>query len=105
MRPEFAPAAISASASRARRWHDHRARLTRATVHIRDLNSHACRVDHRYTLEVRPAGLEPLGVSNDAPAVAQALSAALQKMNRQLASSFGKRDEVRKHISASGLPS
>lgn len=83
----------------------HRTRLTRATVHIRDLNGPRAGVDHRCTLEVRPAGLEPLSVSDDAPTVAQALSAALQKMNRQLASTFGKRDQVRERVSASGLPS
>ncbi len=67
------------------------ARLTRAEVHLSDLNSSKPgQRDKRCLLEVRPAGQKPVSVTQEANTVQQALKGAVGKMRRLLETSFGR---------------
>lgn len=70
-------------------------RITRVEVHLSDVNSHKSGdgVDKRCMLEARPAGLQPVAVTEDAENVAQALTGAAQKLKRALDTTFGKLDK------------
>lgn len=70
-------------------------RITRVEVHLSDVNSHKSGdgVDKRCVLEARPAGQQPVAVTEDAENVAQALSGAAQKLKRALDTIFGKLDK------------
>lgn len=78
------------------------ARLTRVAVHLRDINGPRAGIDHRCTLEARPAGLAPQAVTHDAESANEALKGAIGKMNSLLASTFGKKEQIRERVSASG---
>lgn len=78
-------------------------RLTRVEVHIRDVNGPRSGTDHRCTIEARPAGLTPVAVTEDAENVNDALKGALIKMNHLLSSTFGKKEQIRDRVPASGL--
>lgn len=78
------------------------ARLTRVEVHMRDINGPRSGIDHRCALEARPAGLAPLAVTHEAESVNEALKGAIGKMSKLLASTFGKKDQIRERVSASG---
>lgn len=68
-------------------------RLTRVEVHLSDDNaSKPGKDDKRCTLEARPAGQQPVAVTNHADTVADALDGALSKLDRLLTTRFGKLD-------------
>lgn len=68
-------------------------RLTRVEVHLADDNAgKAGADDKRCTLEARPAGQQPVAVTNHADSVDDALSGALRKLAHLLDSRFGKQD-------------
>ena len=65
--------------------------ITRVQVHLQDVNSHKKRDnDKRCAIEVRVAGIQPLGVSNSDDTVEQALAGALDKLQSRLDTSLGK---------------
>ena len=68
--------------------------LTRVEVHFSDLNSKqkGGENDHQCRLEARPAGMQPLSVSEQAESVDMALRGALEKLERKLESRFGRLD-------------
>src|SRR6185312_3899736 len=65
--------------------------LTRIEVHLNDENGAKTGVnDKRCTLEARPRGLPPLVVTGVASSTQHAVSAAAEKMKRQLDATFGR---------------
>ncbi|MEC5398220.1 hypothetical protein [Uliginosibacterium sp. H1] len=82
----------------------HRTRLTSAQLHVRDTNGPRAGVDHRCTLEVRPAGLDAVAVSHEAATVNEVVRGVLSKMNARLGTLFGRQDARQPRVSASGLP-
>jgi|HubBroStandDraft_6_1064221.scaffolds.fasta_scaffold3171768_2 hypothetical protein len=71
-------------------------RLTRAEVHLSDENGAKSGVrDKRCVIEVRPMGMQPVSVTEDAATVLEAATGAAHKMKRLLDSTFGKIDEKR----------
>jgi hypothetical protein len=71
-------------------------RLTRAEVHLSDENgAKAGDRDKRCVIEVRPVGMQPVSVTEDAATVLEAATGAAHKMKRLLDSTFGKIDEKR----------
>jgi hypothetical protein len=71
-------------------------RLTRAEVHLSDENgAKAGERDKRCVIEVRPVGMQPVSVTEDAATVLEAATGAAHKMKRLLDSTFGKSDEKR----------
>lgn len=69
-------------------------RLTRVEVHMRDINGPRSGIDHRCALEARPSGLAPVAVTHEAANASDALKGAISKMNKLLASTFGKLDQI-----------
>lgn len=68
-------------------------RLTRIEVHLADDNAgKPGKDDKRCTLEARPAGQQPVAVTNHADTVDDALDGALRKLDSLLNSRFGKQD-------------
>lgn len=66
-------------------------KLTRAEVHLSDVNSHKFGTnDKRCVIEARPARHRPLSATNRAPTVRQAVSGALDKMRSSLETFFGR---------------
>jgi ribosome-associated translation inhibitor RaiA len=61
-------------------------RLTRVEVHLADENSRAKggEKDKRCTMEARAAGLQPIAVTEQAPALMQAVSGAAEKLEKTL---------------------
>lgn len=78
-------------------------RLTRVELHLSDVNGPKGGVDHRCSLEARPAGLDPVAVTHTAEKPYEAAKGAIEKMHRLLTSTFGRHDAT-KGPSASGLP-
>jgi len=72
-------------------------RLTRVEVHLKDLDGpkEGPLADKRCLIEVRPAGRDPMVVSDDAETVTEAISGAVNKMKRKLESEFGRENEKR----------
>ncbi len=64
--------------------------LTRLEVHLSDVNGERGGTDKRCLLEARPAGRDPVVVTNDGPSIVLATRGAAQKMNRLLTSLFGR---------------
>jgi len=65
--------------------------LTRIEVHLNDENGAKTGVnDKRCTLEARPRGLPPLVVTGTASSTQHSVSAAAEKMKRQLDATFGR---------------
>ena len=65
--------------------------LTRIEVHLNDeIGTKAGVHDKRCTLEARPRGLPPLVVTGIASNTQQCISAAAEKMKRQLDATFGR---------------
>ncbi len=79
-------------------------RLTRVEVHLSDVNGPRGGPDARCTLEARPAGRQPVAVTENAATAEQALNGAIEKMGRLLGTAFGREDDVRGGPSASGQP-
>jgi hypothetical protein len=71
-------------------------RLTRVEVHLSDENgAKGGDRDKRCVIETRPAGMQPLSVTDNAATVEEAATGAAHKMKRLLDSAFGKIDEKR----------
>lgn len=69
----------------------HEGRLTRAEIYLSDINGvRGGSDDKQCLLEVRPAGLDPLVVTNTAATVEEACKGASRKMLRKLSSRFGR---------------
>ena len=66
-------------------------KLTRVEVHLSDKNAaKSGSDDKRCLIEARPAGLEPVTVTNDAATVQAAFDGAAKKMSHLLETTFGK---------------
>ena len=73
-------------------------RLTRVEVHIGDENGASdFGQDKRCVVEARPAGHEPVTVSDQADSIEQATTGALGKMVSALESTFGKMTDRKGH--------
>lgn len=69
-------------------------RITRVDVHLGDESAgRKTGADMRCMIEVRPAGHEPVVVTDHASTTDGALSSAVEKMQRLLESMFGKLDD------------
>ena len=69
-------------------------RLTRVEIHLSDLNGpKSGPPDKRCLMEARPAGQEPVAVTNEAPTVELAVHGAASKMSRLLSSRFGRLED------------
>ncbi len=69
-------------------------RLTRVEVHLSDLNGPKSGApDKRWLMEARPAGQEPVAVTNEAPTRELAVHGAAVKMSRLLTSRFGRLED------------
>lgn len=82
----------------------YRDRLTRVEVHLSDVNGPKGGPDSRCVLEARPAGRQPVAVTHEAGSPDDAVSGAVEKMDRLLDSVFGRADDQKGNTSASGLP-
>jgi ribosomal subunit interface protein len=68
-------------------------RLTRVIVHFTDENSHKNNGnDKKCSIEVRPAGHQPLAATNLAGSVHEALDGAVTKIEHMLEHTFGRMD-------------
>lgn len=66
-------------------------RITRVEVHLSDVNGPKPGIqDKRCLMEARPAGLDPVAVSNQAATIEEAVRGAAQKLKRLLDSLFGR---------------
>lgn len=90
-------AAVDAGLSR------YESRLTRAEVHLKNADESHSGEMPSCTLEVRPAGRDPVTVHDHAGNVGDAIDGAIGKMERLLDSLFDRLDDPR-GPSASGLP-
>jgi hypothetical protein len=73
-------------------------RLTRVEGHLDDENGeHVTGDDKRCMIEARPAGLEPVSVTDQAGTIDQATSGALAKMTTVLERTFGKMTDRKGH--------
>jgi hypothetical protein len=72
-------------------------RLTRVEVFIKDTNADKGGVDKHCVIEARPRGLDPLTADAKAEGIAEALSAAIHKLQRVLDTRFGKLDDAHRH--------
>lgn len=81
-----------------------RDRLTRVGVHLSDVNGPRGGPDSRCVLEARAAGRQPVAVTNDAASPNEAVSGAIEKMDRLLSATFDRLDDLKGNTSASGLP-
>lgn len=69
-------------------------RVTRVEVHLSDANGvKGGKMDKQCLLEVRPAGREPVAVTDQAATAEAAAKGAAQKMKRLLESTFGRLGE------------
>jgi hypothetical protein len=83
-------------------------RLTRVEIHLSDVNSKKFGTqDKRCLVEARPAGGQPVAVTEAAASVVIAVRAALSKLRRRLETSFaraGKDGRTAREKSASSAP-
>jgi ribosome-associated translation inhibitor RaiA len=78
------------------------ARITRVEVHLEDLNSATRGVravllserDKRCMMEARVGGLKPIAVSHEAPTVTEAIHVAADRLERAIAHSLGRLEDV-----------
>ena len=71
----------------------HASRISRVEVHLSDVNAgKGGSDDHRCAIEVRPEGLRPLAVQDNARDVEASLRGAGKKLRNLLDSEFGKLD-------------
>lgn len=69
-------------------------RITRVEAHLADENPNGPgTADKRCTLEARPAGSQPVAVTNHATTVDEAYSGALDKLENLLERRFGRLDD------------
>ena len=78
-------------------------RLTRAEVHLKNVAAAPPGGSRGCSLEVRPAGREPVVVRGQASTLEEAVKGAVEKMHRLLNSMFGRLDAKAGGPSASGL--
>ncbi|HVX62794.1 MAG TPA: HPF/RaiA family ribosome-associated protein [Pirellulales bacterium] len=78
-------------------------RLTRAEAHLKHVAGAPPGGSRSCSLEIRPAGREPVVVSGQASTLEEAVKGAVEKMYRLLNSMFGKLDSKTGGPSASGL--
>src|SRR5262249_58393164 len=79
-------------------------RLTRVEAHLSDVNGPKGGRDCRCSLEARPAGRQPVAVTNEAYTPDDAVKGAVKKMRSLLTTVFDREDDVKGGPSASGLP-
>lgn len=82
----------------------HEKRLTRAEVHLKNVEVEVRARLIECKLEVRPASHDPVVVRHEAASLDEVVKAAAVKMNRLLESLFARLDSTRGGVSASGLP-
>jgi ribosome-associated translation inhibitor RaiA len=72
-----------------------RERITRVEVHLADENSRAKsgQQDKRCTIEARPAGLQPVAVSDQADTLKQAVRGAAGKLEKALDRAIGRQSD------------
>lgn len=70
-------------------------RLTRAEVHIRDVNGPKGGEDIQVTIEARPEGLRPMAVNETGQEVRAVVKSAADTLRRRLESEFGKLSDRR----------
>ena len=69
--------------------------LTRIEVHVGDDNAaKGGAVDKRCQIEARPAGRDPVSVTNSAPTIELAVAGAAKKLQRLLDSLYGRLQQV-----------
>ena len=69
-------------------------RITRVEVHLSDVNGDKFGIqDKRCLMEARPAGRDPVAVSNQAATIEEAVRGAAQKLKRLLDSLFGRAED------------
>jgi hypothetical protein len=74
------------------------ARLTRVEVHVGDENGERNEGDDkRCVMEARPAGLDPVTVTEQAASIDQATAGALGKLSTALERTFGKLTDRKGH--------
>ena len=72
-------------------------RLTRIAVHVRDIDGHTDGPEGvEASIEARPAGAQPVAVTDRAGDPEAAANGALKKLVARLDSEFGKTDRVRR---------
>ncbi len=77
--------------------------ITRVEVHVNDMNSHkAGDNDKRCQIEARLSGLKPISVSHQAGAVEDAISGAVDKMEKTLDRTLGKLGHTKGRTSFGG---
>jgi len=74
----------------------YRDRLTRAEIHLSDVNGPKGGTDCRCVLEARPAGRQPVVVTSDAETPDEAVSGAIEKMGRLLGSTFERLEDLKR---------
>lgn len=79
-------------------------RITRVEVHLTDENSSVKRGDNdkRCVMEARLAGLQPIGVTNHAASISDAIDGAAEKLERALEHALGKLDKAKGNPSMGG---
>ena len=79
-------------------------RITRVEVHLADQNSAAKGGGHdiRCSLEARPASMSPILVTHDAATIDEALSVAVDKLEKTLEKTFDRRDDPKGRTSFAG---
>jgi len=79
--------------------------ITRVEVHLSDENAQKGGIDDkRCMIEVRPAGQSPLAVTHTAATLDEACAGAAQKIQRKLASAFGRQNHAKGGHSIRDLP-
>ncbi|MEO8991884.1 MAG: HPF/RaiA family ribosome-associated protein [Nitrosospira sp.] len=76
-----------------------RDKITHTEVHLSDENSHkAGPNDKRCVIEVRLAGLQPIAATNNAATLDLAISGAIEKLERLIDSTLGRRDHLKRTV-------
>lgn len=76
--------------------------ITRVEVHVNDENSHKQGIDKRCMMEARLAGLQPIAVHHDAATVEEAVSGAVDKLEKSLDRHLSKLGEHKGRTSFGG---
>lgn len=80
--------------------------LTRVEVHLSDANSHKQGDrDKHCLLEARLAGMKPIAASHEAPALPEAISGAIDKLERSLDRTLGRLEDAKGRVPMGGEPS
>ena len=79
-------------------------RIRRVEVYLQDMNSHKGGIDIRCSIEVSLAGHEPVAVDERSASLDEAVSGAVDKMQRTLERTFGRLEDRGGRVSMSGEP-